>query len=361
MVAGTAFRYSHTVGQYAFPRGPGFLNPVDMVVGPDGVVYVVSRGHNELESQWRSKRITMANVEGDFLGEFGIGGPGDGQLMWPSSIAMDSEQMLYVSDEALQRVTIMDNRGQFIGKWGARGSGDGEFDRPASLAFDQAGYLLVVDGLNHRVQRYTKDGRFLGSWGRQGTGPGEFNIPWGITVDDAGDVYVADWRNDRIQKFDPDGRHLASWGTSGKGDGQFDRPSGVAVDREGYVYVADRSNERVQVLDPEGRYVAKFRGEAGFSKLAQEWFAASNEDLKAEWDAANLEPELDPAPNDFLSYQSGSIIKLFWAPHRSRLIPTGGSSSSRRAATASRSISKGPETHIVVTGATGIQEPMADY
>jgi hypothetical protein len=70
----------------------------------------------------------------------------------------------------------------------------------------------------------------------------------------------------------------------------------------------------LQVLDADGRFVAKFRGQAEFSKWAQEWFDVSNEDLKAEWDAANLAPELDPSPHDFLSYQSGSNISLFWGP-----------------------------------------------
>ena len=311
MVTATAFRYSHTVGRFTL-GGPGFLNPVDLTIGPDGVIYVLSRSHLEVSEMLALKRITLCNVAGDYLGEFCTGGSGDGDLMWPSSITMDAEENIYVADEALQRVTILDKKGQFLSKWGTRGTGDGEFDRPASLAFDNEGNLLLVDGLNHRVQRYTKDGRFLGGWGRHGTGDGEFNFPWGVNVDSAGNVYIADWRNDRIQKFDADGKHLATWGTSGQGDGQFNRPSGVAVDGAGYIYVADRSNERVQVLDSEGRFVGKFRGQAGLSKWAQEWFDAS--DLKAEWDAANLEPDLDPSPNDFLSYESGSIIKLFWGP-----------------------------------------------
>ena len=307
------FRYSHTVGCYAL-RGPGFLSPVDMAIGQDGIFYVLSRGHGELPRGGRNKRITMCNLEGDYLGEFSHGGTEDGEMLWPTSIAIDKDYNIYFSDEALQRITVLNRKGEFLSKWGVEGSGDGEFNRPASIAFDGDDNLLVVDGLNHRVQRYTKGGKFLGGWGRQGADNGEFSFPWGIAIDQQGDVYVADWRNDRIQKFDADGDHLVTFGTPGGGDGEFHRPSGVATDREGNVYVADRGNERVQVLGPDGQFIAKFRGESGFSKLAMDWFDGSNVDLKAEWFNANLEPELDEAPNDFLAYESGSIVKLFWAP-----------------------------------------------
>jgi hypothetical protein len=114
---------------------------------------------------------------------------------------------------------------------------------------------------------------------------GEFNMPWEITVDHAADVYVADWRNDRIQKFDPDGRFIAGFGCPGRGKEQFHWPSGVAVDREGYIYAyaADWGNERVQHLEPDGQFIAEFRGEAGWSKLARDWFNIANQDLLEEW------------------------------------------------------------------------------
>ena len=311
MSAETRFRYTHSVGLMA-ERGRGFLNPSDMAIRADGTMYVINRGH--AETALRGKRITRCNIAGDYLGEFSAGGTGDGELMWPSSIAIDDET-LYVSDEALQCISILDGEGILLGKWGEKGAGDGQFDRPAGICFDVDGNLLVVDGVNSRVQRYTKEGQFLGGWGRSGSGDGEFNFPWGISVDQAGNMYVADWRNDRIQKFDPDGGHLASWGTPGQGDGQFNRPSWVAVDREGHVYVADRGNERVQVLGPDGQFLAKLRGEGGFSKWADEWFGFSNHQQQKElWEQADLEPDLDPAASDFLSYESGSIVKLFWGP-----------------------------------------------
>ena len=302
------YEYSHTVGFHAL-IGRGFNNPVDVAIGRDDVLYVVNRVGPEVEVRIGYKRVTMVTVEEEYLGEFGTGGAGDGQLMWPASIAVDNEGNVYISDEALHRVSVFDWQGRFLDSWGRRGRRPGEFDRPAGIAFDMDDNLLIVDGLNSRVQRFSKDGRFLGCWGQPGKGSGEFNIPWGIATDHNGDVYVADWRNDRIQKFDSDGNHLTTWGQAGDGDGEFNRPSGVAVDSDGNVFIADWGNERVQLLDPEGGFLDKFRGESGVSKWGDDYFV-SNQDELEERRKADMEPRLDLSPRE----ESAGIEKLFWGP-----------------------------------------------
>jgi DNA-binding beta-propeller fold protein YncE len=306
------YRYSQTIGFYA-QVGRGFNNPVDVALGRDGVLYVLNRAGSDVEVRMIYKRVTMCTLAEDYLGQFGTGGRADGQLMWPVAIAIDADERVYVSDEAMHRISVFDKRGHFLGRWGARGKGEGEFDRPAGIAFDPDQQLVVVDGRNHRIQRYTKDGRFLGQWGTAGQGPGEFNLPWGVAVDRAGDIYVADWRNDRLQKFDSGGKFLASYGASGSGDGEFCRPAGVAVDGDGLIYVADWGNERVQVLAPDGGFLAKFRGESGLSKWGEDYFIANQDELE-ERRKANLEPELTPSPGDDLRQESASIEKLFWGP-----------------------------------------------
>ncbi len=313
MIAQDLLQYSHTIGIYA-GQGRGFNNPVDLAFGNNGVMYVLNRTGPEIAMRMGGfKRVTMCTVDEHYFGEFGSGGVGDGQMIWPCSIAIDRDGNVYVSDEALHRITVFDNEGQFLSKWGVRGSGEGEFDRPAGIAFDGDDNLLVIDGLNNRIQRFTRDGRFLSAWGRAGSGDGEFNIPWGVHVDGAGDVYVADWRNDRIQKFDTKGKHLESLGVSGKGDGEFHRPSDVATDGEGNIYVADWGNERVQVFRPDGSFLAKVRGESGMSKWAEDYFDANREEYE-ERQKADMEPTLDLLPHDYSREESATIEKLFWGP-----------------------------------------------
>ena len=317
--------YSHTLGCYvagAQLEGSallGFTTPVDLVVDSEGTIYVMNRGSGSV-----LQRVTVLTQQEEHLREFGSTGAGDGEMMWPSAIAIDSDENLYVSDEALHRISVFSRSGEFIDKWGTHGTGDGEFDRPAGIAFDNDDNLLVSDGLNNRVQRYTKDGRFLAAWGKMGNGEGELDMPWGIAVDSANTVYVADWRNDRVQKFDADGKHLATIGVAGQEDGELSRPAGVAVDDEGSIYVADWGNERVQIFAPDGSFVAKLRGEATLSKWAT-LYVESNVNYPEQRAAADMEPDLDLVTYDAtLSEESASAEKYFWSPVSVKLDGRGG-------------------------------------
>jgi DNA-binding beta-propeller fold protein YncE len=312
--------YSHTIGFLA-NQGRGFNNPVDVARDSSGVLYVLNRAGPEVGIRLPYKRVTLCTIDEDYLGEFGAGGDGDGQFWWPSALAFDSEDRLYIADEALQRISVFNRDGTFLGKWGVGGSADGEMDRPSGIAFDAENNLYVADSLNHRIQKFTKDGRFLGKWGGPGREVGQFNMPWGIAVDPSGDVYVADWRNDRIQKFSPDGNYLGQWGTSGDGASQFYRPSSVAVDGQGTMYVADWGNERVQILTPEGQVLAILRGDSEPSRWAEDYFAANPDEAAARW-GANLEPEIK-AQREQRREESANVEKLLWGPTSVKLDPEG--------------------------------------
>jgi DNA-binding beta-propeller fold protein YncE len=276
-VQGSTFRYSHTIGR-GEEAGTGFKNPVSVARGADDVMYVVSRAYDYRAD---SKRITVCTVGEDYIGEMGngarLGGElmdvgenaGRGSLVWPTDIALDSEENVYVTDEWLNRVAIFTKDGDWVGAWGTVGQGDGEFDKPSGIVFDSEDNLYLVDTGNNRIQKFTKDGRFLSKWGREGSGDGEFNMPWGIDIDDEGNVYVADWRNDRIQKFTADGQFLMKFGSYGRGEGEFRRPTDVAVDEEGLIYVADWNNDRLQIFDAEGGFITLLTGDATLSKWGE--------------------------------------------------------------------------------------------
>ena len=183
MQTATKFRYSHTVGFMALQGGRGFATPVDMAFDKDGIMYVLSRGGSDSEEMIPSKRVTKCTVDEVYLSQFSTGGDGDGELTWPSSIVIDRDERVYVSDDALHRITVFSKEGEFLHKWGRKGDGEGEFNSPAGLALDSDGNLLVVDSLNNRIQRYTVHGVFLSQWGSAGQGKGEFNMPWGIATD----------------------------------------------------------------------------------------------------------------------------------------------------------------------------------
>ena len=305
--------YCFTVGITTMD-GRGFYFPTDTAVGKDDRLYVVNRAQDGVA---RGIRVTMCDAEGEFYGNFGYFGEGDGQLKAPAGVAADSQGRVYVTDEYLNRISVFDDSGNFLFKWGAPGRDEGEFDSPSAMALDGEDNLYVSDSYNNRVQKFTSDGRFVLSFGDDGT----LRLPWGLTVAPAGDVYVADWGNDRIQRFTADGKHVAAYGAPGAGDGQFQRPSGVAVDSDGYMYVADWGNERLQALDPDGGFVTKERGQATLSGWAENFLRINSEEGEARA-RADLEKGID-YPYDDPHEESSHIEKYFWAPASVKFDSTG--------------------------------------
>ena len=134
MTTTKTFNYSHTVGFLA-ATGRGFTNPVDLAINSQDVIYVINRAGPETPIRLPSKRVTMCNLNEDWFGDFGTGGKGDGQFWWPSAIIIDSDDQVYVADEALQRISVFNKDGEFLRKWGTKGSESGQLEYPSSMAF----------------------------------------------------------------------------------------------------------------------------------------------------------------------------------------------------------------------------------
>ena len=300
-VAGRTYDFSHALGRNS-QAGMGFHFPVAVALGAGDLMYVASRGAEHItDASWnrtgagmRVSKLTSGRVPGDeeLVAEISKYGDGDGELIWPTGITVDSHDNVYVTDEWLNMVSIFDKDDNFLSRWGSPGDGDGQFNGPSGIAVDQEDNLYIVDSLNHRVQKFTKDGTFLAKWGSLGGGEGEFNSPWGITIDHQGYVYVADFKNHRAQKFTPEGEFAASFGSYGTGNGQLDHPTDVAVDPDGDVYVCDWANDRVQAFDAGGKFFTTFIGDAQqLSKWSQITVDGNADVAKARRRVHSLEPE----------------------------------------------------------------------
>ena len=274
--------------------------PIASACAAGDKVYVLNRQFEEvLDVPWNKAALyaevcsfIMPTTPGAevYLGTFSKYGDGDGELIWPVGIAIDSDENIYIADEWMNRISIFTNSGHFLRNWSTQG--DGEVNRTSGIALDLNDDVYVVDSLNHRVRKFTKDGGYILQFGSFGDGPGELNAPWGVAVDDEGSVYVADHKNHRVQKFDANGEFVASFGSYGKGKGQLNRPSDVAVDPDGDVYVCDWGNDRVQVFASDGRFIARFIGDAQqLAKGHQQQVDANPDVIKARRRAYTLEPE----------------------------------------------------------------------
>ena len=163
-----SLRYSHTVGLYQNWPGRGFSHPVDLALGPNGAIFVVNRGNPNQAVV--AVRVSITTIDEDDLGQLSGHGTEDGLLVWPTSIAIDSQARVYISDEHRQDVQVFDPSGTFIKKWGQFGAAPGQLNRPSGLAIDRDDNVVVVDHLNPRVQTFSSDGEPLACWGRPGLG-----------------------------------------------------------------------------------------------------------------------------------------------------------------------------------------------
>lgn len=364
-----AIEYSHTIGMLS-NLGRGFQNPVDAAIDSQGVLYVLNRAGPEIPVRLPYKRVSRCTINQEYLGEFGSGGTAPGQFWWPSGLACDADDRLYVTDEALNRVTIFSADGGLLGYWGEAGRAPGQFHRPSSVAIDGGGNLLIADSGNHRVQRFTPGGRLLQVIGNPGSnpaarpagspqkdaagnpgnnpggylgdGPGEFTLPWGVAVDADDRIYVADWGNHRVQILDADGNYLrqfpkpidaaaatrpgdnddgraAATGPGGNDDGGaagcLKHPAGVVVGGDGGVFVADWGNERVRVFNAAGELTATLRGDSIDPLWADDYFAA-NPDEGALRKVSNLEPA---GAGWNAREESANVERRFWGPTAVRL------------------------------------------
>jgi len=301
--------HSYVIGVAAM-EGRGFYYPVDVAVAPDDKLFVLGRGH---DGDTHGVQILKCDIESEYYGIFASHGVDDGQFIWPTSIAIDGNGLIYVTDEHLNRISIFDQESKFIKKWDASGDDEIDISKPAGIAIDSENFVWIVDNQESSVKKFSPDGKCLLKFGNQGTGPGDFQMPWGITVSSAGEIYIADWGNNRIQRFTAQGVFIGEYGNSSDVvSDNLRKPSDVGVDSQGCMYVADWGNHRVQVISSDGEMIQKLRGNASISKWAQD-FLDANQDENMARSKSDLEPDLGRYEWD-LHEQSYHMEKYFWAP-----------------------------------------------
>jgi DNA-binding beta-propeller fold protein YncE len=115
-------------------------------------------------------------------------------------IALDRAGNVFVAErECNNGIQVLTAEGQYLRKFGSQGSGPGQFNFPSAIAVDSEDMVYVTEQRNHRVSIFKTDGTFVTTFGSWGKGQGQFSGPNGIAVDKDGFIYVADHNNGRIQ------------------------------------------------------------------------------------------------------------------------------------------------------------------
>ncbi|WP_241845207.1 peptidyl-alpha-hydroxyglycine alpha-amidating lyase family protein [Streptomyces silvensis] len=195
-----------------------------------------------------------------------------------TSVAVDSEDRVYVFNRGNMPVVVFDRDGNLVDMWGNDTPFAGtelfedpygntmprwkgcRFQRAHALTVDHEDHLWLVDDIGNRVTKTDRKGNTLltlGTGRPSGFQSGNpFNRPTDVAVSPrTGDVFVTDgYGNSRVHRYDAEGRHLGSWGEPGSAEGRFSLPHGIALFGDDAVIVCDRENHRVQVFCLDGAF-----------------------------------------------------------------------------------------------------------
>lgn len=123
------------------------------------------------------------------LGKEGVAGDGTDVFNKPSDMLVAPDGSIFVVDGhdagGNNRVMKFDKDGKYVMQWGSTGKEDGEFRDPHALAMDSQGRLFVGDRGNSRLQIFTQDGEHIATWT-------QFGRPSGLFIDQNDILYSAD-------------------------------------------------------------------------------------------------------------------------------------------------------------------------
>jgi sugar lactone lactonase YvrE len=265
------FKFDRKTGAVLANFGKGIMvTPHGIGLDKDGNVWIADFAGNQAGT--KGHQVHKFSPKGEKLMSLGVAGKAsnaDGEFNQPNDVVIGPDGSIYVSDGhegqgmttanaiadgikrgATARISKFSPDGKFIKSWGGLGVQHGEFRTPHAMVFDGRGRLWVADRGNHRIEIFDQNGTYLESRYMFGRVSGLFIK--GDTVyaidSESGPYNHGNWRNgvrigpvdeDRVTGFIPpfERSDRVYQGAAGEG---------VAVDAEGNVYAAEGPNSFVQ-------------------------------------------------------------------------------------------------------------------
>ncbi|XP_070547632.1 tripartite motif-containing protein 2-like [Ptychodera flava] len=166
------------------------FEPSNVAVSTEGIYFITDIANGQ---------IVVCDGDSHLLTTFG-----HEESLKPDGVALTKDGFVIVSDlqkaaHCLRKYTV---DGRHVAVYGRYGTGPGEFNCPSSLAVNSQNQILVSDGDNNRIQVLDTEGCYVSSFGGdQLSGPG------GIDVDFDDNVYVCDDAA-KVLKYDKQGKFL---------------------------------------------------------------------------------------------------------------------------------------------------------
>jgi tripartite motif-containing protein 71 len=258
---GPAGNFLNVVNGNGTTGGP-MKEPSSIAMGPDGSIWVADTANNRIE-QWTSSLSLQLIVGG--------AGFADGQFEGLGALDIDAQGNIWAADITNNRIEEFNEAGTFIGRFGLGGSGAGQLNlgSPTGVAVDSKGNIFVADGNNNRIQKWARPEApgYASSFGTLGSGNGQLNHPADVALDSKGNVWALDKGNSRISQFNEKGEWVKSIGSAGTTGGKLSLPSGLAIDPSGNLWVADTANNRIEKFNEKGEFVLVFGKDVNKTKV----------------------------------------------------------------------------------------------
>ncbi len=234
---GGVFRFDGTTGAFIdefIPRGADSINSVwGIAFDTNGDLYVAERD--------QARVVKFSGVDGSSLGDFVTAG--DGGLGSIRGMTFGPDGNLYLADFSSDRIIQYSGTdGRYLGDFVT--SGDGGLDGPNSPVFGPDGKLYVSSYLSHAVLRFNgTTGAFIDEL--VPAQRGGLRNPVGFVFLPGSDLLVSSFGTSQVKRFD---------GTTGDYLGEFidnysTSPTGLALGGDGHLYVAARNSNQVRRYD----------------------------------------------------------------------------------------------------------------
>lgn len=246
-----------------------FHNPVNVIVGPDGRIYVADFDNSKLRVVDSNGNAGTIVATQKFSRPFGLVFVGNtlyvstdrdcnGQADDATSTARAKGAIWQVDVGAKTATCLLDNLG-----------------RPRGLAALKDGRLAVADYAHHDIRIFDPSARTIsplaGTRDSVGAADGvgaaaTFNVPYSLAQRADGKLVVTDWGNNRIRLVGMDGAVTTIGGsTAGFADGgmsgaQFNHPQGMSMASNGDVFITDQDNFRVRKISADGSTISTIAG-----------------------------------------------------------------------------------------------------
>ena|GEM_PF-282085 len=258
----------------------GLIDPYGVTLDSAGNLYIADTENHLIRKVAAGSGIITTVAGNGSLGFSGDGGAAtESGLYSPRGVALNSAGDLYIADTGINRIqkvaagsgiitTVAGNGSGFFGGDGGAATAAG-LNYPSGVALDSAENLYIADTLNNRIRKVAAGSGTITTV----AGNGSFDVfsgdggaataaglssPFGVALDSAGNLYIGDAYNNRIRKVAAGSGIITTVAGNGgnvfSGDGGpataagLSRHGAVALDTFGNLYIADTESARIRAV-----------------------------------------------------------------------------------------------------------------